>query len=211
MQDREHIYIGGAWVRPMREATPLAVVNPANAQAIARVPACSGEDVATAVAAARAALTAWSALAPAQRAAYLQQIAQGLKARADELARLITSEVGTPIKQCGRLQVAGPLYAWGQYARLAAEFAFESQVGHSLVVREPVGVVAAITPWNYPLHQVTCKSRRHWRPAAPWCSSRPRRRRCRPCCWPKSSMLLACRRVCSTWSPATGLGWARPW
>lgn len=157
MQDREHIYIGGAWVRPMREATPLAVVNPANAQAIARVPACSGEDVATAVAAARAALTAWSALAPAQRAAYLQQIAQGLKARADELARLITSEVGTPIKQCGRLQVAGPLYAWGQYARLAAEFAFESQVGHSLVVREPVGVVAAITPWNYPLHQVTCK------------------------------------------------------
>lgn len=87
----------------------------------------------------------------------LHKVAEGLKARRDEFVRLITAEVGMPLAQCAKMQVAGPLYAWALYAKLAAEFDFQTKLGHSLVLREPVGVVAAITPWNYPLHQVTCK------------------------------------------------------
>jgi aldehyde dehydrogenase (NAD+) len=109
------------------------------------------------VRAARAAFAGWSTTEPQARAAIIQTIAEGLKARSDDLAQAIAREVGMPLKMASRVQVGGPVWAWGNYARLAREFHYEEKVGHSLVVREPVGVVAAITPWNYPLNQITLK------------------------------------------------------
>ena len=91
------------------------------------------------------------------RAEFLEKISAGLKARADELARLIAQEVGMPLKLSARIQAGLPIANFANYAKLAKEFQFEERVGNSLVVREPVGVVGAITPWNYPLHQITLK------------------------------------------------------
>jgi len=107
--------------------------------------------------AARAAFESWASTPAATRADYLQKIADGLKSRSEELARTIAQEVGMPLKLAGRIQVGLPIANFANYAKLLREFKWEERVGNSLVVREPVGVVVAITPWNYPLHQITLK------------------------------------------------------
>jgi acyl-CoA reductase-like NAD-dependent aldehyde dehydrogenase len=122
-----------------------------------RVPAGTEKDIDAAVAAARGALQSWSETQPEKRAEFLEKISAALKARADELARTIAQEVGMPLKMASRIQAGLPIANFANYAKLVKEFSFESRVGNSLVVREPVGVVGAITPWNYPLHQITLK------------------------------------------------------
>jgi acyl-CoA reductase-like NAD-dependent aldehyde dehydrogenase len=122
-----------------------------------RVPAGGEKDIEAAVAAARGAFQAWSATPVEKRAEYLQKISDGLKARADELAKTIAQEVGMPVKLSGRIQAGLPIANFANFAKLVKEFRFEERVGNSLVVREPAGVVGAITPWNYPLHQITLK------------------------------------------------------
>ncbi len=156
MQIKDRLYIGGQWVAPASTDT-LTVVSPSTEAAIATIPAGTREDADRAVRAARGAFEAWSATAPAQRAGFLQKIHDGLKARQDEIARDIATEVGMPLKMATRIQANLPILSFGLYAKLAAEFAFEEKVGNSLVMREAVGVVAAITPWNYPLHQIAAK------------------------------------------------------
>ncbi|WP_347334770.1 aldehyde dehydrogenase family protein, partial [Ralstonia pseudosolanacearum] len=105
----------------------------------------------------RAAFDGWAATPAPKRAEIIQKIADGLKARSEALAQLIAGEVGMPIKLARAIQVGSPVFNWGHFARLLGAFPFEARVGNSLVVREPVGVVGAITPWNYPLHQITLK------------------------------------------------------
>ncbi|WDD94044.1 aldehyde dehydrogenase family protein [Burkholderia sp. FERM BP-3421] len=156
MQTYEQFYIDGAWRTPSGSGA-IDVIDSGTEAVIGRIPAGDAADAHAAVAAARAAFDGWAATPPAERAAYLRTITANLKARADELAQLITGEVGMPIKLSRAIQVGGPIHAWGTYAKLAETFAFEQRVGNSLVVREPVGVVAAITPWNYPLSQITLK------------------------------------------------------
>ncbi len=156
MQIRDQLYIDGRWLAPAGTQT-LEVINPSTEMVIGRIPAGTAADAEAAVAAARAAATAWSETAPAVRAAYLAKIQAGLKARADEIARTITGEVGMPLKLSARIQTGSPIAIFGLYAKLAAEFPFEEQVGNSLVLRDAVGVVVAITPWNYPLHQIAAK------------------------------------------------------
>ncbi|KVE25143.1 aldehyde dehydrogenase [Burkholderia singularis] len=156
MKIYDQFYIGGAW-RPSAGAGTIDVIDSATEAAIGRIPEGTADDALAAVAAARAAFDGWAATPPAERARYLRRIADNLKARSEELAQSITGEVGMPIKLSRAIQVSGPIYNWGAYAKLAETHAFEEQVGNSLVVREPVGVVAAITPWNYPLHQITLK------------------------------------------------------
>src|SRR5690606_20423113 len=99
----------------------------------------------------------WSSTEPAARADFLDAISNGIQARSEELAQLMAQEVGMPIKLARRIQVGSPIGIFANYARIARTYPWEQTVDHSLVVRQPVGVVAAITPWNYPLHQVALK------------------------------------------------------
>ena len=156
MLTKDKLFIGGAWVAPSSRET-IDVHNAGNGEVMGRIPAGGEKDADAAARAARAAFDAWSALPATARADYLQKISDGLKARAEELARTIAQEVGMPLKLAGRIQVGLPIANFANYARLVREFKWEERVGNSLVVRESVGVVLAITPWNYPLHQITLK------------------------------------------------------
>lgn len=156
MIERTKLYIGGQWTAPSSPHT-LTVTDSNTGEAYATIPAGSQADVNAAVDAARTAFAGWSQASPADRARVLQKIGEGLQARSDELTRTIAIEVGTPLKACAIVQVAAPVSSWAYYSKLSRDFSYEERVGNSLVVREPVGVVAAITPWNYPLNQITQK------------------------------------------------------
>ena len=153
---RDKLFIGGRWVAPSGREM-IDVHNAGTGEVMGRVPAGNAKDVDAAVAAARGALEGWNATPPEKRAQFLEKTSAGLKARADELAKTIAQEVGMPLKLAGRIQAALPIANFANFAKLLKEFVFEERVGNSLVMREPVGVVAAITPWNYPLHQIALK------------------------------------------------------
>src|SRR5215212_10463909 len=121
------------------------------------IPAGTAEDVDKAVQAARRAFTSWSTTSVEERAKYLTRITEGLQARMDDIATLVSQEVGMPKTLSLLVQAGLPLMDFQNTASLVSEVQFEEQVGNSVVVREPVGVVGAITPWNYPLHQVAAK------------------------------------------------------
>lgn len=156
MQQREQLYINGRWTAP-HGAGRIDVINASTEAVMGRIPEGDAQDADAAVRAARAAFDAWAATSPAERAGYLQKIADGLKARQAELAQLIAGELGMPLKLASMIQVGTPIANFGYYAKLATSHPWEERVGHSKVISEPVGVVAAITPWNYPLHQIAAK------------------------------------------------------
>jgi aldehyde dehydrogenase (NAD+) len=156
MKAYDGMYIDGAW-RPAAGQDVIEVVSPVDGQVIGTVPAGTAEDVDTAVRAARAALPGWAATPPAERAARLAALRDGLVARADEIAETVTAELGSPLKFSQAVHAGVPIAVAGSYAELAATYAFEEKTGNSVVHHEPVGVVAAITPWNYPLHQIVAK------------------------------------------------------
>jgi betaine-aldehyde dehydrogenase len=153
---RDRIFIDGQWVQSAG-CESIDVIDTATEALMGSIPAGNADDVGRAVAGARKAFAAWSARPVAERAQYLDTIAARLKARQDEVARIITREVGMPFKLSQRVQVGSPVYNLGLTAKLAREYRFEETVGNSLIVREPIGVVGCITPWNYPLHQVISK------------------------------------------------------
>lgn len=152
----DRIYVGGAWVETSG-AGAVEVVNPFTEQVCAQVPRGDVVDAARAVAAARAALGPWAQTPVDERAAVLTRIGEGVAARMPELGAMVAEEVGMPINLATMIQVGLPVMTFSTIAALLASFPFEEQVGNSLVVREPVGVVAAITPWNYPLHLIAAK------------------------------------------------------
>jgi len=156
MHDRDTIYIDGAWV-PSTGTGTIDVHASATGEVIGRIPDGTAEDVDRAVAAAKRAFPAWSQTSVEERAKHLQRLQEGLMARMGELAELIATEVGMPIRLAGAIQVGLPTMVMGSYAQLLGDFPFEERIGHSLIVREPIGVVGAITPWNYPLHQIVAK------------------------------------------------------
>ncbi|MFU8875196.1 aldehyde dehydrogenase family protein [Micromonospora sp. SL4-19] len=153
---RRQLHVAGEWIDPA-DGEVIPVENPATGEIVGQVPAGTPADVDRAVAAARAAFPGWAGTAPADRAAHLDRLHGALAARADEIARIIALELGTPIKLATRVQAGLPLTVLRGMVDLAARPSAEETVGNSLVVREPVGVVGAITPWNYPLHQVVAK------------------------------------------------------
>jgi aldehyde dehydrogenase (NAD+) len=156
VHDRDQLYIGGQWVGASTGArTP--VENPATGQVIGHVPEAAAADVGRAVAAARAAFDGWSATDRMARAAALAALRDGLIARRDDLAKVITAEMGAPARLAGGLQVNLPVQVLEGYLRLLADQPEPERIDGSLILREPVGVVGAITPWNYPVHQAVAK------------------------------------------------------
>lgn len=155
MADARTYLAGGAWI----EATanpPIPVVNPANGAVIGEAPSCTADDVDRAVAAARAALPGWAATPVADRLALLSALREALAARGDELALLITRQMGTPIGFSRAAQIGLPLRTFD--VTIAAMAALEEEhTARSRILRDPAGVVAAITPWNFPLHQIAAK------------------------------------------------------
>ena len=156
MQRADRQFVGGEWLDSSGDGR-IAVENPATEEVIAHVPAGTASDVDRAVAAARAAFPGWAATPAADRAELLRALQHGLHARQREIAATITAEMGAPAKLALTVQTGLPLAVLGSYVELAGAVDETETVGNSLVLREPVGVVAAITPWNYPLHQSIAK------------------------------------------------------
>ena len=153
---RDTIYIDGAWVPSTGKGT-LPVVNSTTEEVMGTIPDGSPEDVDRAVAAAKAAFPGWAATAVEERAKYCSRIAEGIGARMDEIATLVSEEVGM-VKPLSLLVQAGlPYNSFNVIQSIVDEFPFEERSGNSLIVREPIGVVGCITPWNYPLHQIAAK------------------------------------------------------
>jgi aldehyde dehydrogenase (NAD+)/betaine-aldehyde dehydrogenase len=156
MEVRDKLYIDGAWVPSTGRGT-LEVINSTTEEVMGSVPEGTPEDVDRAVRAAAAAFAGWSATSADERGKILARVQEGLSARTEEIAKLIAQEVGMPFTLSNLIQVGLPVMSFATAAQLATEFAFEEPMGSSLIVREPVGVVGAITPWNYPLHQIAAK------------------------------------------------------
>ena len=156
MQVFDKLYIDGAWV-PSTGSGAIDVFDSTNGEVIAQIPEGTADDVDAAATAAHAAFESWSQTSPEERAKYCTRIAEGLGARVDEIATVITREAGMPKWLSSLVQAGLPINSFNTAAQLAESYEYESQLGSSLVVREPVGVVGAITPWNYPLHQIAAK------------------------------------------------------
>ena len=155
LEHRAH-YIDGQW-QPSSGPDTIAVVNAATEDVMGSIPAGNAEDADMAVRAARAAFASWSTTSPAERAGYLKRAAEGLQLRQTEIATLVSQEVGMPFAFSNVIQVGLPVQSFVSIADIVLSFPFERRVYNSLVVREPIGVVVAITPWNYPLHQIAAK------------------------------------------------------
>jgi betaine-aldehyde dehydrogenase len=168
MKNYSSHYIKGQWV-PAHSADRFAVHDSSTEEA-ACVPAGDADEAANAVLPLRARPRVLGRDPGRIRAALLDKVSAGLKARSDELALAIAREVGMPLKLARAIQVGGPVWGWANFAKVARGFE-ERQVGNSLVLREPIGVVSCITPWNFPLNQITSRWRPRWPRAAPWCSS----------------------------------------
>ncbi len=153
---RDKLYIGGAWT-PSSGSEMADIINSTTEEVMGRVPRGTAEDVDRAVRAAKDAFPAWSQTPVAERAAYLQKVADLLEARREAIGEVIAREVGMPIRLSQIIQVGQPLATFSALPSILAEFPFEERIGNSLVVREPIGVVGCITPWNYPLHQIAAK------------------------------------------------------
>ncbi len=156
MVKRDALFIGGTWAASSGTGT-MTVVDSTTEEPMGTIPEGTPEDVDRAVAAARQAAPAWAATPVGERTALMTRVSEALSARTDELATLISREVGMPYVLSQLVQVGLPAFTFGSVAQLAADFTWEQTIGNSLVVREPIGVVGCITPWNYPLHQIAAK------------------------------------------------------
>jgi len=156
MKDLRKFYINGQWVEPL-QAHDLAVENPATEESVAIISLGAAGDVDLAVAAAKAAFPIYSQYSVEQRIALMEKLLEVYMGRYDEMAATISMEMGAPISfataaqaDCGRGHISAALEA-------LKTFEFERQVGSTLVVKEPIGVCGFITPWNWPINQISCK------------------------------------------------------
>jgi aldehyde dehydrogenase (NAD+) len=151
----DKLYIDGSWVAPAGDDT-LEVIDSTTEAVYATIPAGVPADIDRAVAAAKAAFPAWSETSAPERGKLLLRVSEELEARRDEIADVMTHEVGMPKPLSAAIQVGTGISAFKNAAELAATFEFED-TSNGLIVREPIGVVGCITPWNYPLNQIGAK------------------------------------------------------
>ena len=156
MRDYTKFYINGSWVEPAANNT-LAVENPATLEQCATIAIGNDSDVDTAVAAAKAAFETFSQTSVEERAALLDKIAEIYMARIGDIAEAIREEMGAPISLASTAQAYAGLAHITEAAKILRNFAFSEDLGAHRVVKEPIGVCGLITPWNWPMNQVTCK------------------------------------------------------
>ena len=149
-------YYDGAWQASSGTET-IAVISSATEQEFARVPRGTPDDVDRAVKAARRGFESWSRVSVAERAQWLEKLAEAMKTRAPKVAEAIAHEVGTALGYATKVQVEFPIMMIGMNAKFIREAKLQEELGNSLIYKEPIGVVGCITPWNYPLHQIVCK------------------------------------------------------
>ncbi len=152
----EHHYYAGDWQKPLTTDS-IDVISSASEQPIGRVPRGSVEDVDRAVKAAREGFETWSRTTPQERVDWLEKLSAAMKARVPQIAEAITHEVGTAIGFSTKVQAEFPATMIGLNGKFLLEHPLEQEIGNSLVIKEPIGVVGCITPWNYPLHQIVAK------------------------------------------------------
>lgn len=156
MITRDCNYIGGRW-QPASGTETFEVTDSTTGEVIGTVTAATAADAESAVAAARSAFPEWAAVPSAERAGFLKRAAEGLQLRQTEIATLVSREVGMPFAYSNVVQAGLPVLSFVSMADIALDFRFEERVNNSLILHEPVGVAVAITPWNYPLHQIAAK------------------------------------------------------
>lgn len=153
--ERAH-FIGGEWVSG-ESGSLIDVVDPATEDVIGQVPEGTAAEVDKAVVAARKAFEEWSTTPVEERLRILEAVAAGFKAREDDLVRLMSLEMGAPTALSSAGQFALPLLTLNTLVDILRSYEFEYEADGVSIVREPIGVVGAITPWNFPLHQVALK------------------------------------------------------
>jgi aldehyde dehydrogenase (NAD+) len=156
MQEYRKFYIDGRWVDPVSAAT-IEVVDPVTETAFARIAAGNAADVDRAVAAARRAFDRFQFVSPRERRELLQSIVAQWRRRREDLAQAVTSEIGAPITLSRAGQVDASIDIVQNMANLLATFRFETELDGTLILKEPIGVVGVITPWNWPLQQIARK------------------------------------------------------
>ena len=160
MLRRTDFYIDGRWVAPV-EPRDFPVVNPADEQPFATISLGSAADVDKAVSAARQAFETWSLTSRAERLGLLEKLAALYEANADEMARTISREMGAPMTLATRAQASAGLAHIRTFIAELKDFAFEHplkpEVTGEHIVLEPIGVAGLITPWNWPMNQITLK------------------------------------------------------
>jgi aldehyde dehydrogenase (NAD+) len=156
MSRHDQFYIGGRWVEPLHPRS-LDVIDPSTEQPFTKIALGSAADVDRAVAAARAAFDSFSRTSREERIALLERILDRYDARADDLAEAVSREMGAPLPFARAAQVpAGRVHLEATIEALRT-YEFSRLSGSTMIVREPVGVAALITPWNWPLNQIVCK------------------------------------------------------
>ena len=153
---RDRIYVDGAWI-PSTGTGTLPITNPFTEEVIGTVPEGTAEDVDKAAKAAARAFEEWSQTSLDDRVKYCTRIAEGLQARQQELALSAATEMGAPWQIAVMVQAGLPIISFASMQDMVRHVDWERQSGNSLLIRQPVGVVGAITPWNYPLHQIAAK------------------------------------------------------
>jgi aldehyde dehydrogenase (NAD+) len=149
-------YINGAWVDPVKPAT-LDVINPATEEAYVKISVGAAADVDKAVAAAKAAFSKFAKTSKAERLKLLKRILEIYNERAEDIAQAVSDEMGAPLSWARDAQTwAGRVHLEATIKSLE-DFEFEHQRGTTRIVKEPIGVAALITPWNWPLNQIVCK------------------------------------------------------
>jgi aldehyde dehydrogenase (NAD+) len=156
MVDHSKFYIDGAWVEPaVKKSTP--VVNPATEEPMYEIALGSKPDVDKAVAAARRAFETWSRTSREERIATFEKIIDVYKSRMKDLGAAVSDEMGAPLPMSEKSQAGAGLGHFMSTLDVLKSYPFEEALGTATIVREPVGVVGMITPWNWPLNQMVCK------------------------------------------------------
>ncbi len=160
MIEKREFYINGAWVAPSA-TNDLTVINPSNEEPCAVITLGSEADTNAAIAAAHAAFEGWAATAKSERLALIEKLLEVYKARADDMAEAMSLEMGAPIDMARSQQVGAGTWHIENFIKTFKEFEFERMLGghapNDRILYEPIGVTALITPWNWPMNQVTLK------------------------------------------------------